>query len=543
MTATSEMTADTISARLRGYLYFTAAVTGAAILIVEILGAKMLAPYFGTSHFVWTAQIAVTLIALAAGYYVGGWWVDRAPRLGHMYGAIAGAALYLCLTVPTVERVSRGCLHLQLALGSLAASAFLFLVPLALLAMTVPFFVRMLTRSVGNVGGSVGRLTAISTIGSVLGVVLIGYVLVPLLPNSVTMLTTAGVLLAVAGGYFLVAGRKQAVFVGATALIGLGAGTLGAEPKLPFAEGVEVFRCNSNFGLLQVVESEGRRSRFYRGHSRYFLNDYLMQNIYDPAGKRSLVISTYVLDALARGYTPELRDALCIGMGVGVLPMELAREGTRVEAVEINPELPFLAERWFDFEPSRVRVAIGDGRHFVNTCRRQYDTVILDAFLGDSMPTHLMTREAFGEMRRVLRPGGTLVIHTFGNMQRDRSFLTFALGSTLSDVFRTVRVHHDPGEPDIHSVFFVASDDPELALRGAPEWERIPSPFRRVVEAVLTNRVPRRRQPRSHPPPDHGRCRDALAASDAPNPKRALPSMGWRSLPNTSNTSRRCSRA
>ena len=54
------------------YLYFTAAVTGAAIMIVEILGAKMLAPYFGASHFVWTAQIATTLVALAAGYYIGG---------------------------------------------------------------------------------------------------------------------------------------------------------------------------------------------------------------------------------------------------------------------------------------------------------------------------------------------------------------------------------------------------------------------------------------------------------------------------------------
>ena len=66
---------------LRRYLYFTAATTGAAIMIVEILGAKMLAPYLGTSHFVWTAQIAVTLVALAIGYYAGGRLVDRSPQL------------------------------------------------------------------------------------------------------------------------------------------------------------------------------------------------------------------------------------------------------------------------------------------------------------------------------------------------------------------------------------------------------------------------------------------------------------------------------
>ena len=64
--------APTASPWFRRYLYLTAAITGGVILIIEILGAKMLAPYLGTSHFVWTAQIAVTLISLAVGYYLGG---------------------------------------------------------------------------------------------------------------------------------------------------------------------------------------------------------------------------------------------------------------------------------------------------------------------------------------------------------------------------------------------------------------------------------------------------------------------------------------
>ena len=65
---------------LRRFLYLTAATTGGVILIVEILGAKLLSPFFGTSHFVWTAQIAVTLVSLAAGYYFGGWLVARSTN-------------------------------------------------------------------------------------------------------------------------------------------------------------------------------------------------------------------------------------------------------------------------------------------------------------------------------------------------------------------------------------------------------------------------------------------------------------------------------
>src|SRR3954453_19015826 len=92
--STPEPSATTIP---RTFLYLTAAVTGAAIMIVEILGAKMLSPYVGTSHFVWTAQIAVTLVPLATGYYVGGRLVDRPPRVSHLYWAILFAALYLSL--------------------------------------------------------------------------------------------------------------------------------------------------------------------------------------------------------------------------------------------------------------------------------------------------------------------------------------------------------------------------------------------------------------------------------------------------------------
>src|SRR5262249_46947378 len=165
-------------------------------MIVEILGAKMLAPYVGTSHFVWTAQIAVTLVALAAGYYAGGRLVDRSPRLGRLYGGVLVAGIYLCGSVVAVKSVAYWCLDFKLAVGSLLASALLFFIPLSLLAMVGPFFVRVLTSAVNTVGGNVGRLTAISTVGSVIGTILIGYVLIPFLPNSLTMYLTAAVLMA-----------------------------------------------------------------------------------------------------------------------------------------------------------------------------------------------------------------------------------------------------------------------------------------------------------------------------------------------------------
>src|SRR5262249_56348299 len=114
------------------------------------------------------------------------------------------------------------CLDFNLAVGSLLASAILFFVPLALLAMTGPFLVRVITSSLTGVGGNVGRLTAVSTLGSFAGTLLIGYLMIPLLPNSVTMYVTALALLLVCVGYF-VTWRRQAVapLLGALALAGL----------------------------------------------------------------------------------------------------------------------------------------------------------------------------------------------------------------------------------------------------------------------------------------------------------------------------------
>src|SRR5712671_4297295 len=107
-------------------------------MVVEVLGAKMLSPYIGLSHFVWTAQIAVTLVALASGYYAGGRFADHSPQLGGLYWAVLAAAIYLGFTV-LVEPVASWCLGFNLAAGSLLASAFLFFAPLALLAMAGPF--------------------------------------------------------------------------------------------------------------------------------------------------------------------------------------------------------------------------------------------------------------------------------------------------------------------------------------------------------------------------------------------------------------------
>jgi spermidine synthase len=462
-----------LSAAQRGYFYFTAAVTGGSIMIVEILGAKMLSPYVGTSHFVWTAQIAVALIALSFGYYIGGRVVDKSQRVSSLYWAILVAAAYLALTVAVVEPVAYACLSVKsFALGSLLASMALYFVPLALLAMVGPFFMRVLTSNIGNVGGNMGRLTAIGTFGSFAGTILIGYVLIPFLPNSWTMYILSLLLAIISLIHFIFwRGKKDSIAPVTLLLIGtvvLGYGGVRRD-QLRHSRAEEKFYGNSNYGILQVLD---------QGTQRYYLNDYLVQNTYDTAAKQSTSLFTYMLHGLPRAYVTNVQDVLCIGMGIGIAPMEFARDGARVDVVEINPAVVPVAEKWFDLDPKKLNITIGDGRQFLNDCKKKYDTVALDAFLGDSSPSHLMTREAFNAMRRVLKPDGVLVINSFGDFDPGQDFFTTSLFKTLTNVFPSVRIHTATGG----NTFYLASDRVPLEMVHMPDTENVHSSVKNLAQ-------------------------------------------------------------
>ena len=131
-----------------------------------------------------------------------------------------------------------------------------------------------------------------------------------------------------------------------------------------------------------------------------------------------------------------------------------------------------------------MTISFVDGRHFLNRCGRQYDLVVLDAFLGDSSPTHLMSREAFQEIRRVLRPDGTLVVNAFGYLDEGRDFLASSLYVTLRAVFPGVRIHSDRGQ-----LYFAATGRPEPEFLSPPDLGQVHPAVVEAVQASYATRV------------------------------------------------------
>jgi spermidine synthase len=464
-----------------GFAYVTVAVSGAAVMIIEILGAKMLSPWFGTSHFVWTAQIAVTLLALALGYYAGGRLADRAGGPRPLYLAIGGAALVLVCTTAACRAVAGGLLALEIGLPAetITAALVLYFPPLTLLAMTGPIVVRLFSTSIDRVGSHVGRISAVSTFGSLAGTLAIGYLLIPLFFNSTIMYLTAGVLALVPLAYFAGWDRNLSGLMG-SALVLLGAALAGlahlGSERFTQTSGKfhELYAHNSNFGMIQVLENRA-------GTERLLLIDQYPQGNYDPVRKMGIMFPINFYYGLMQAYRdlPPSR-VLFIGCGVGAGPMYFAREGWKVDLVEINPAVAEVAQEWLGMEPRLLELHIGDGRQFLRGVKARYDVIVIDAFLGDGTPDHLLTVEAFRELRAALAPGGLLMMNT-NTRHFGKDFFTTALYLTLRAVFANVRAL-DGGNELNYS--YLASDGPLSVLR-EPSLDRVPAGTNERLSATL----------------------------------------------------------
>ena len=206
------------------YIYVLAFFSGMCIMAVELCASRLMAPFFGTSTFVWTNIIGIIMIALSIGYFVGGKLADRKPRLHILLKLLMAASAFLLVLPFLASPLVRWLASLMgsfnssfsfIFFGSLSAITLLFSPPIVVMGMTSPFLIRIIARS-GHVGDSAGHIFGISTIGSVLGTFLPILVFIPTLGTATTILFFAAALFVVTALGF--ANRKAALLCVAAAV-------------------------------------------------------------------------------------------------------------------------------------------------------------------------------------------------------------------------------------------------------------------------------------------------------------------------------------
>src|SRR3990167_3521416 len=190
----------TISMRIiRQYnLQIIVFVAGGVIMILELLGTRILAPYLGLSLYVWTSVIGIILLALSLGYALGGRLADKYPDI-QMLKKIILAAAFTFLVLSLIKDIIPDLLAALGALGgSLTASIVLFLPGSMLLAMVGPYAIKLKLKELTKTGRTAGNLYAFSTAGSIVGTFLAGYVLIPNFQISHILIIVTMVLFVVA---------------------------------------------------------------------------------------------------------------------------------------------------------------------------------------------------------------------------------------------------------------------------------------------------------------------------------------------------------
>lgn len=217
----TDQTAKTKPVIGKWYVYTIALVCGAAVLSIEILGTRVLGPFYGVTIYLWSALITVTLLALSIGYVLGGRLADKNPGMRRLCILILIAGI-LILLIPLIKRpVLVFAEPLGLRLAVLVAALILFSIPLTLLGMISPLLIKIRTTHLNVVGSTVGGLYAISTIGSVVSALCTGYLLIPYFGVNRLLLVTglSLVLVALPGLLSRSTPKQKAVATSITAII------------------------------------------------------------------------------------------------------------------------------------------------------------------------------------------------------------------------------------------------------------------------------------------------------------------------------------
>ena len=414
-------------------LYLLVFVVGMASLGAEIAAARLMSPYFGASTIVWANTIAVVLVSLSVGYWLGGRLGDDHPHLRGLCSMVAGAAVLLALvpfaarpflsvSVDALDEISAGAF-----VGSLVGVLALVAVPIVLLGACSPWAVRLATPDVDHSGRTAGRLYAISTAGSLVGTMSAALLLIPFLGTQRTFLVFALTLALVAAAGL--GWRYLSVPVVVGAVIAIPAGTVKAETD---AGDRVIYESETRLQYARVLEEPDgtRKLELNEGvaeHSLFRPGSYLTSNYWD-----GLVVVPFA--GLARAPS---RVAI-LGNAAGTVARAYGHyfPAGRIDAVEIDPELTEIGRRYFDMRAPHLAVHHEDARPWLRDSDGEYDVVILDAYRQPYIPFYLATREFFELVRDRLAPGG-LVIVNVGHPE-DSSELERVIGRTMSEAFPVV---------------------------------------------------------------------------------------------------------
>jgi spermidine synthase len=496
---------------------------GFASLGSELTASRLIAPYFGSSTFIWATLIGFTLAFLSIGYWIGGRVADRRPQAKVLYAVTAVAAVAIGL-IPWLARPLLGAslqaladLNLTAFYGLLLGVLLLLAVPVTLLGFVTPYAIRLQLQDVGSAGNTAGSIYALSTVGSIAGSFLPVLLLIPSLGTAKTFLVM-GLALLVPSVIGLLASRSllpAALAIAAGAVLPFAASAAESGFIRPPETGTLIDERESTYNYIQVVEQDGKNLLVLNeGHA--------IHSVYDPDPEDLLTGGPwdYFMAAplVVEGMTPDtVERAMFIGLAGGTAARQItaAYGPILIDGVEIDPEIAQVGREFFGLDDlTNVNVIVADGRRALRSSSERYDMIGIDAYRQPYIPFQLTTSEFFGEVRDHLTDDGVAVVNV-GRTETDYR-LVEVIASTMRSVFDHVYVIDVdrymnsivigtnapasldaiainaltfPDDSPIRDVagWMIDAGNPRIQQPGGPVFTDDHAPVEQVIDAIILN--------------------------------------------------------
>lgn len=487
------------------FIYLSIAfVEGATVMACELLGAKMTAPFFGTTLYSWAGVLAITLGGLAFGYYLGGFLSVRIKADKLLQIILLSSGLFMVIMPTLAEKIMVSVISLSLTTGLLISLTIFLLPPIILFGMVSPVIVSALVDKVQNSGKITGKVYAISTVGGVLSTLLLGFYIIPNFGIHWPSVFF-GILLLVVAFLFVITRRRVIklliLFLITTLAVKLQADRNDNRNNYIF----DIL--NSSEGLLgqiKIADYSVKTENFGVLPVRGLLVNNTWQTVMNLNDGIALLDYIYFIRPILTGL-PKNSNVLLVGLGGGSLCSEIQRYGHNVDVVELDPRLPILAKKYFGLNP-KTNIKTDDGRHFIRTNKKKYNLVVLDVFLGENQPWHLLTLESFEKIKNTaLNPDGKLIIEFNGFLKGESGSASRSLYATLKAAGFYVNVFATDSVDGIERNFiFLAGITPndfskfdysgvkytDKKIENLADWQINGEEFRKDSYQILSDELP-----------------------------------------------------
>ncbi len=411
---------------------------GAVVMVFELVGSRIFAPYVGTSIFVWTSLIGTILASLSIGYYSGGKLADKKATLVGLSSIIFCASLFVGLTTyikdPLLLFLQT---HIQdIKWTSVIASVLLFCPASIALGMISPYAAKLKIQNLDNSASTIGGLSAISTFGSIFGTFFSGFYLIPHFGTNKLLIILAFVLVLTSLMLSLSKWKKIRFFALYCIMAGFSIrGTLDETLK--------------KYGFIDIDTEYNRIWIFERVDAKTQMPVRVM-GINNENHSSMFLASTDLVNQytkyyhLAKHFFPNFKHTLMLGGAAYSYPKDFLSvyKDATIDVEEIDTMVTDLAKQYFHLtENPRLRIYHEDGRVFLNTTKEKYDVIFGDAFTSHySVPYQLSTKEAVQKKFDILNENGLVILNIISSLEGKKSDFFQAEYATYKSIFPQVYV-------------------------------------------------------------------------------------------------------